>query len=257
MNCILLADGSRVDADNLIGDGADGFIILEGKHVLKIPHLLGSLRPDGTINAHVDNELHLQHFEVEKEVYKRLHGVPGIAKFIECTNNGILLEYYPKGSLSEYILSHDPPSILWKWNWILQATDIIARCHSKGILVFDIALRNFLLAGDFSLRLNDFANSALLPESMDITLADDDGCTARLDLLRLSCIVYSIMTWQKFSVRCDSETEWPNLDKMPDMNGLQCGQAIRNCWTRTYSNIQELALDMQLCAKTSTSSAES
>jgi serine/threonine protein kinase len=252
MSCILLADGSRIAADKLIGNGADGFIIFEGKHVLKVPHLLGRLRPDGKIDAHIDNELHFQHLDVEKEVYKRLHGVPGIAKCIECTNNGILLEYYPKGSLSEYIHSHDSPSISWRWNWILQATEIIARCHSKAILVFDIALRNSLLADDFSLRLIDFANSAPLPESMDITLADDDGCTARLDFLHLSCIIYSIVTWQKFSVRCDSETEWPNLDQMPDVNGLQCGQAIQNCWMRTYSTIQELVHDIQPSAMTST-----
>jgi serine/threonine protein kinase len=151
MSCILLADGSRIAADKLIGNGADGFIIFEGEHVLKVPHLLGRLRPDGTIDAHLDNELHL---EVEEEVYKRLHGVPGIAKCIECTNNGILLEYYPQGFLSEYISCHDPPSMAWKW--FLQATEIIARCHQKGILVFEIALRNFLLADDFSLRLIDF-----------------------------------------------------------------------------------------------------
>jgi hypothetical protein len=36
---------------------------------LKVPHLLGRLRPDGKIDAHVENELHLQHLEVEKEVY--------------------------------------------------------------------------------------------------------------------------------------------------------------------------------------------
>jgi serine/threonine protein kinase len=257
MNCILLADGSRVDADKLIGDGADGFIILEGKHVLKIPRLLGRLRPDGKIDAHIDNELHLQHLEVEKEVYKGLHGVPRIAKCIECTNNGILLEYYSKGSLVDYISSHDLPSTSWRWGWILQATDVVARCHAKGILVFDIALRNFLFADDFSLRLIDFANSALLPESMDITLADVDGCTPKLDLLHLSSIIYSITTWQKFSVKCDSATEWPNLDQMPDLEGLQCARVIRDCWTRTYSTIQELALDIQLCAKTSTSSAES
>jgi serine/threonine protein kinase len=252
MNCILLADGSRVDPNKSIGDGADGFIILDGDHVLKIPHLLGRLQPDGKIDAHIDNELHLQHLEVEKEVYERLHEVPGIARCIECTNNGILLEYYSKGSLSEYISCHDQPSMPWKWYWILQATDIIARCHKKGILVFDIALRNFLLADDFSLRLIDFANSAPVPESMDITRVDVDGCTARLDLLHLSNIIYSIITWQKFSVRCDSETEWPHLDQMPDLKGLQCGQMIRNCWTRTYSTIQELVLDVQLCAKTST-----
>ena len=109
MNCILLADGTRVDANKVIGDGADGFIILDGAHVLKIPRLLGRLRPDGNIDLHIDNELHLEHLEVEKQVYERLRDVPGIARCIECTNNGILLEYYSMGSLGEYMSRHDPP----------------------------------------------------------------------------------------------------------------------------------------------------
>jgi hypothetical protein len=112
MSCILLADGSRISADKLIGNGADGFIILQGKHVLKTPHLLGRLRPDGKIEAHLDDELHFQHLEVETEVYKRLHDVPGIAKCIEFTNNGILLEYYPKGSLGEYIFSRPALNVM-------------------------------------------------------------------------------------------------------------------------------------------------
>lgn len=252
MNCILLADGTRVEANKVIGDGADGFIVLDGDQVLKIPRLLGRLRSDGNIDPHIDNELHLEHLEVEKQVYERLRDVPGIARCIASTSNSILLEYYPKGSLGEYMSGHDPPSMPWKWHWILQATDIIARCHQKGILVFDIALRNFLLADDYSLRLIDFANSAPLPESMDIAHADVDGCTAKLDLLHLSSIIYSVMTWQRFSVRCDSESEWPELGQMPDVKKLRCDQIIRNCWTRSYSTVQELVLDMQLRAKAST-----
>jgi len=252
MNCILIADGSRVDANQVIGDGADSFVILEGKHVLKIPRLLGRLRPDGNIDAHIDNDLHLEHLEVEKAVYERLREVPGIATCIECMSIGILLEYYSNGPLSEYMSRHDPPSMLWKWNWALQATNAIARCHENRILVFDIALRNFLLADDFSLRLIDFANSAPLSESMDIAHADVDGCTAKLDLFHLSNLIYSIMTWQKFSVRCDSETEWPSPDQMPKLTDLQCGQIIRKCWGREYSTIQELVVDIQMCATIST-----
>ena len=258
MHCILLADGSRVEADRLIGDGADGFIILDRDkdHVWKIPRLLGFLQPDGNIVPHIDNELYVKHLEVEKQVYERLRGLPGIATCIECTNNGIRLEYYSKGSLNDYMFSHDPPSMAWRWYWVVQATGAIVSCHQKGILVFDIALRNFLLADDFSLRLIDFANSAPVPDCMDIARADVDGFTARLDLFHLSNIIYSIMTWQKFSVRCDSGTEWPELDQMPDLKGLECDQTILNCWTKKYGNIQELVLDIQLCAKTCTPTCE-
>lgn len=98
MNCILLADGNRVDTNKVIGDGADGFIILDRNHVLKIPRLLGRLRPDRNIGTHIDNELYLEYLEVEKQVYERLRNILGITKCIKSTSNGILLEYYLKGS---------------------------------------------------------------------------------------------------------------------------------------------------------------
>jgi hypothetical protein len=40
MKCILLADGDRIDAGDIIGNGMDSFVIRCGNHVLKIPQLL-------------------------------------------------------------------------------------------------------------------------------------------------------------------------------------------------------------------------
>ncbi|KAK1824207.1 hypothetical protein LTR12_001273 [Friedmanniomyces endolithicus] len=238
MNCILLADGSRVNVGDMIGNGMDGFIIRKGCHVLKIPNLYGSIHPDGKVEPCRDNWLNVGRLELEKEVYERLRGV-----------NGILLQYYSNGSLREYMAEHEPPSLHRRWNWVLQATDIIARCHERGVLVFDIAPRNFVLTDDLDLRIIDFSNSSLLPLSMDINRAEVDGSTVRVDLLHLSSVIYSIMSWQPFSVDCAMESEWPHIDKIPDLEGLQCGQAIRKCWTRTYTRIQELVLELRRCAK--------
>ena len=141
----------------------------------------------------------------------------------------------------------------WRWKWVNMATDIIASCHGKGVLVFDIALRNFLLADDFSLRIIDFANSTLVSQDMYITRVNKDGCTATLDLLHLSNVIYSIMTWQNFSVDCAMESEWPNTDRMPNLEGLDCGWIITKCWNREYTAIQGLIADVQLCADNSLS----
>lgn len=251
MSCILLADGNRVDAARLRGNGLDGFIISSGCHVLKIPKLYGRLKPNGEIEADRDNHLHVMHLEAEKKVYGRLRGVPGVAECIECTNNGILLKYYPDGSLDEYISRHEPPPMPSRWRWILEATEIIARCHERGVLIFDIALRNFLLADDSSLRIIDFANSTLVPQGTDITHAKENGCTALLDLLHLSNVIYSIMTWQKFSVECAIDSEWPDTDQMPDLKGLDHGWIVDTCWNRKYRAIQELVQEMRECAKPS------
>ncbi|RMY42074.1 hypothetical protein D0866_00151 [Hortaea werneckii] len=121
INCILLVDGSRVNVEDLIGNGFDGFIIRKGQH------------PDGTIEADSDNGFQSGRLEIEKQVYEKLHGASGIAECVECTSNGILLKYYPNGALSEYIARNPRPSMSWRWKLILQATEAIASCHERRI----------------------------------------------------------------------------------------------------------------------------
>lgn len=111
LNCILRADGHRVDAATLIGTGTDGFIIHLGRYVLRIPKLVGNLMPDGELIPHSDNSLHLDHLENEKRVYERLHKVPRVAACIECTSNGNLLDFYRKGNLSDHSSRDEPPSM--------------------------------------------------------------------------------------------------------------------------------------------------
>ncbi|KAI6843459.1 hypothetical protein KC340_g14035 [Hortaea werneckii] len=253
VNCILLVDGTRVDVADLIGNGSDGFIIRNGHHVLKIPKLYGYLQPDGTTEADSDNEFQSGRLDTEKQVYERLHGVPGIAEFIECTSNGILLKYYPNGALSEYIARNPRPSMSWRWQWILQATKAIAGCHERGILVFDIAIRNFLLADGFSLRLIDFSNSSLVPTGEDFALAEIDGSTAKMDLLHLANVIYSIWVWGEFTVDCAMESEWPDLSSLPELEGFEGGCVIRKCWERKYTAIEEMLVAVRQCARTSLS----
>ena len=135
-----------------------------------------------------------------------------------------------------------------RWKWALQATECVAMCHERRVLVFDIALRNFLLTEDFDLRMIDFANSALLELDADVSKADVDGGTAKVDIFHLSNVIYSILTWRVFSCRCEEESEWPSLDRMPDLSGVDCGQVIRDCWLMRYGSVQELALELRACA---------
>ncbi|KAI7154909.1 hypothetical protein KC349_g7352 [Hortaea werneckii] len=253
INRILLADGTRVNVANLLGNGSDGFIIRNGSHVLKILKLYGYVQPDGTIEADSDNDFQAGRLEIEKQVYERLHGVPGIAECVECTSNGILLKNYSNGTLSEHIARNPRPSMSWRWKWILQATKAIAGCHEKGVLVFDIALRNFLLADDFSLRLIDFSNSSLIPTAVDIEMVEVDGSTAKLDLLHLANVIYSIWVWRDFKVDCAMESEWPDLNRLPELQGFDGGFVVRKCWEMKYEAIEQMRREIQQCARTSVS----
>jgi serine/threonine protein kinase len=94
-----------------------------------------------------------------------------------------------------------------RWHWAVQVTETIARCHDRGILIFDISRRNVLLKDDLDLRTFDFANSSLIPQSEDIAQANIDRCTAALDLFHLANVIYSIIIWQPFSVDCAMDSE--------------------------------------------------
>ena len=121
------------------------------------------------------------------------------------------------------------------------------RCHERRVLVFDIALRNFLLTEELDLRMVDIANSLLLPPGTDVSRARVDGGTVKVDLFHLSNVVYSILAWKEFECRCEEEAEWPSLDLMPDLSGVGCGQVIRDCWMRKFGSVKELAVKLREC----------
>ncbi|KAK3674490.1 hypothetical protein LTR78_005576 [Recurvomyces mirabilis] len=240
---ILLADGTRVDSASLLGMGTDGFILRSGDYVLKAPKLYGYMDGKGTVQKDDDNLIHLTHLDAEKEVYQRLQGVPGVADFISCSPNG-------NGSLAEYIKGRGPPSLYTRWAWTVQATDAVKNCHDKGVLVFDIALRNFVLADDMGLRMIDFANSALLPpdSSNDMSKVDVDGCTVALDIFHLSNVIYSLLARREFHIDCAYESEWPALSDLPCVNDVPNGHIVRKCWMNGYATVRELQEDLHSCS---------
>jgi hypothetical protein len=136
----------------------------------KIPKLDATVLPDGSLEPDEDNIWHAGSLEVEKEVYRRLHGVKSLANCLNISKNGLELEYYRNGDLEDYIKNSSPAPWTQKLDWILRLVDFVAACHDKRVLWFDIALRNILLADDWSIRAIDFANSTAEPLAMRRTL---------------------------------------------------------------------------------------
>jgi len=248
MSCIVHVDGSLV-RDKVISRGIDGYVTLTScpSVVQKIPKLLAELHTDGTIIYDQNNKFCVDTLDLEKEVYTRLRGVQGVAECIGSSDNGILLRFYPKGDLETYIQQHDEPDLSVKKQWILEIVQVVSRCHAKRVLVFDIALRNLLLADNLSIRLIDFANSSLLAEDADVISANEEGSTVRLDLLHLANVIYSIMTWQKFSMDVASEMEWPAIAQLPDETRFLYSDIVQKCWRRHYGCIRELQEDLDCC----------
>lgn len=235
----MLADGSLARGD-LIDCGMDGYVYRNSPStVIKIPRLTGIPLPDGTIQPDTDN-LYANDLANEKAIYQRLEGVTGIAECLRMSANGIILEYYSKGSLEKYMQHNAVPEWSQRLDWIMQIIDAIAAYHAKNVLVFDIALRNFLLANDMTIRTINFSNSSLLPLIHTGDLVDSEGYTVQLDVLHLTNVIYSLGRWKKFSMDCVDDSEWPQPDSLPSTSDLPLGNIISKSWAQQFSNLDEL-----------------
>ncbi|CAD0109744.1 unnamed protein product [Aureobasidium uvarum] len=77
----LYADGQPVRT-GVIEFGMDGCITpMSPTSVMKIPRLDATLLPDGSLEPDGDNIWRRDSLEVEKQVYRRLHGIPGLANW--------------------------------------------------------------------------------------------------------------------------------------------------------------------------------
>lgn len=200
MTVAILADGSGVKGE-IIAMGIDGYIIHQPATltVMKVPKLKGTFNPsDGSTKPDHDNNMYTNDLSCEKEAYRRLQGVCGIANCLDINTNGLVFEFYANGDLEDYIKHNPPAPLKQKMSWILQILDAFIACHKRKILVFDIALRNLMLDDDMNIRLIDFANSSLLPLDEDIKLVDEDGYTAEIDNLHVANVIYSVSRWEKF-----------------------------------------------------------
>lgn len=110
----------------------------------------------------------------------------------------------------------------------------------KKVLWFDIALRNLLLADDWTIRAIDFANSTTLPLDIDLATADWDGYTHKLEVLHVTNVIYSISQWERFQVNCAYAHKWPPTDSFPSTQHLDLGPIITKAWNHHYQTIAEL-----------------
>ena len=122
----------------------------------------------------------------------------------------------------------------------MQLVDLVAACHERKVLWFDIALRNVLLADDITIRAVDFANSTVVPLDADVEATTSDGYSAKVEVLHATNVIYSISRWTKFQTDCVAEDEWPAMDIFPATRDFELGHIISKAWEHEYSNVLAL-----------------
>ena len=75
---------------------------------------------------------------------------------------------------------------------ILQLVDLVAACYERKVLRFDTALHNGLLADDYTITIMDFANKTAETLDADLSAANFDDYTAKMEVLHVVNAIYSI-----------------------------------------------------------------
>lgn len=154
-----------------------------------------------------------------------------------------------------------------------QATEAIAYIHSRGVIHSDLRPENFLVhttgSTDFDLMLCDFGGSACGEIGIPGENLPDDGffdpnsgwaTTVATDIFALGSVLYTIVSghWPYREPPCGFFTSREEVEEygarvngffkegiFPDTEGLYGGAIILGCWTKQYSNANDIlqALD--------------
>ena len=241
----LKPDGSSftVCSEDVLGLGQSGIVLRKGDYALKIAKVRDTttLAEEKREDQEYINDIAREILENEYNVYQRVGKHRGVAECIERSREGILMVFYEGGNLDDYILRTKEPSWGEKRDWILSIIETVAYLHESRVLVDDLALRNFVIAKDFSLRMVDLGQCAILPLDSDVTMANVDGLTAKIDIFHLGCLIFSLAAWQPYEYDgTDLDPQIPPLHDLPEISHLPCADILYKCWTGGYASMNEL-----------------
>ncbi|KAL9123461.1 MAG: hypothetical protein Q9217_007098 [Psora testacea] len=228
--------------ETFLGTGTNSIILLYGSRALKIPKIrdITTMPEANRDDQEYINYVNCKMLETEKAVYLRVGRCDGIAECINISEDGILLAFYKRGDLENYIKIEAEVDRSRKARWILILIKTLLHFHKSKVLVDDMALRNLLITNDLALKMIDFGQCNIFPMDTDINAVNENGMTAQADIFHLGCLIYSIVKWKiyEYDLFLHGWTR-PLLSDLPQTNQLFCGDIIRKCWSAEYSSMDQ------------------
>ncbi|EAS34712.3 TKL protein kinase [Coccidioides immitis RS] len=190
----------------------------------------------------------------EKSIYKALPKHPRILDCLETKEKSLHFPFCRLGNLRDY-LQHNGIDNNIRDQWVRNAIDSIAVIHAYGVIHADISPRNFLVADDLSIKLCDFAGSAigdlqpLVEEEDRYRISPLSPRNFKTYLFALGCLIYEIST----GIRPYHEIDTEEIEKLykahifPKLDGLKYQNIIYKCWTSQYEGVDELQGDYSHC----------
>jgi len=164
----------------------------------------------------------------------------------------LTMEYAPNGSLKDFLLAqNDKTSVMQRLQWVQEAAEGLQLLHNAGVIHCDVEPRNFLLDANLSIKIADFSGSSIQGSQPSACAGSRflppnfDWCQRPKiedDLFGLGSTIYFIMTGQYPFAELDSDEVETNYkaDKFPDVNGITCGDIIKQCWSFEIGSAQAI-----------------
>ncbi|KAL4797771.1 hypothetical protein BDV19DRAFT_357955 [Aspergillus venezuelensis] len=138
----------------------------------------------------------------EQSVYHRFlesggEGSDCVLRCLEILPGQTPLEYMVNGDSRSYIKIHRPTREV-QLGWFPQMASALDLLHERRVLVADIATRNIPVDADLALKICDLSEASILLLDSDMSTADDDSHTVRVDVGLFAGIMYEIITGPKY-----------------------------------------------------------
>ncbi|KAL4907123.1 kinase-like domain-containing protein [Aspergillus multicolor] len=234
----------------VIGKGRTGIVIHGGDGIVyKIP--LRRLEDD--LDTLAENLKSLVH---EMNVYQRLGRCEFVVPMLDFSENTLALKEMVNGNLITYQATHTPASKGGMLLWFRQMARGLDEIHHKGVLVVDIAQRNFLIDRHLAIKYCDFANAIIFDEDIDMEVVEDEDYTVQTEIGQLGVVMWEVITGERtdFYVFKDlamgsGDLHWPRRYMLPSTQGLWLQNVIDRCWAKNgLGNAKDLFLALDAVA---------
>ncbi|KAJ5121088.1 uncharacterized protein N7515_009049 [Penicillium bovifimosum] len=215
---------------------------------------VGKLQGDLVLKyaSDLNNPFFLTSVKVEARILELLGKHPHIVESHGLHDEGLLLRYYPNGTLHNYIALHPFLNIDQRIKWCRQLADTVVFVHSKWVIHCDITLSNILLDEELNIVLVDF-QGLLCSSSGDIML---DGLSrapakssmprndfhysdARTDIFALGSAMYHIIVGNEVFPELDNFDDQVEITEkfrngMFPMGNYIGSNIVEKCWRGEY-----------------------
>ncbi|KAJ5951706.1 BR serine/threonine-protein kinase [Penicillium vulpinum] len=206
---------------------------------------------------------YLLSIKVEHRILQILGSHPRIVESKGLAEDGLILKYYPNGTLRNYIKTHPHETLERRLEWCKQLVDTLSFVHSKRVIHCDICLHNILLDENFDAVLADF-QGLLISSGTGRTMLD--GLTRECsksymprenmyfasvitDLFAVGSAIYHLIAGHEVFPEFDSFDDEKVINarfingEFPK-NDYVASHIVERCWRGEYASADEISADI-------------